>query len=288
MPHLESAIKEALRLHPPLILLLRVAKEDARGRRLHHRGRPDGGDQPGGVQPDRRGLPRRRRASVPARYLAPRQEDRTNPWTWIPFGAGRHRCVGRRLRHDAAQGHLLGAPARTGSSSWPSRPTPTATTTRRWWSSCHSPARCATGARPRTPPHRDGGTLMRVVGRPRPLPGSRGLRVGGARASSSWARTPQVTILDDAPGRGAPGRGRGGRPLLPDIRAAHHRGGVSPCRHSHAGARRDDAAVAGHQPAVRGAARLGADGRHVHRGRHLRMERRAQRRVHGRRTRRDP
>src|SRR6202790_4699175 len=27
MPHLESAIKEALRLHPPLILLLRVAKE---------------------------------------------------------------------------------------------------------------------------------------------------------------------------------------------------------------------------------------------------------------------
>ena len=30
----------------------------------------------------------------PARYLEPRQEDRTNPWTWIPFGAGRHRCVG--------------------------------------------------------------------------------------------------------------------------------------------------------------------------------------------------
>ena len=28
MPRLESAIKEALRLHPPLILLLRVAKED--------------------------------------------------------------------------------------------------------------------------------------------------------------------------------------------------------------------------------------------------------------------
>ena len=28
MPHLESAVKEALRLHPPLILLLRVAKED--------------------------------------------------------------------------------------------------------------------------------------------------------------------------------------------------------------------------------------------------------------------
>ena len=30
----------------------------------------------------------------PARYLDPRQEDLTNRWTWIPFGAGRHRCVG--------------------------------------------------------------------------------------------------------------------------------------------------------------------------------------------------
>jgi sterol 14-demethylase len=30
----------------------------------------------------------------PDRYLDPRQEDLTNRWTWIPFGAGRHRCVG--------------------------------------------------------------------------------------------------------------------------------------------------------------------------------------------------
>jgi len=33
-------------------------------------------------------------AFVPERYLEPRSEDRANPWTWIPFGAGRHRCVG--------------------------------------------------------------------------------------------------------------------------------------------------------------------------------------------------
>jgi sterol 14-demethylase len=33
-------------------------------------------------------------AFVPERYLEPREEDRANPWTWIPFGAGRHRCVG--------------------------------------------------------------------------------------------------------------------------------------------------------------------------------------------------
>ncbi len=30
----------------------------------------------------------------PDRYDKPRQEDLVNRWTWIPFGAGRHRCVG--------------------------------------------------------------------------------------------------------------------------------------------------------------------------------------------------
>jgi len=30
----------------------------------------------------------------PGRYIDPRQEDLVNRWTWIPFGAGRHRCVG--------------------------------------------------------------------------------------------------------------------------------------------------------------------------------------------------
>ena len=28
------------------------------------------------------------------RYVEPRAEDLENPWNWIPFGAGRHRCVG--------------------------------------------------------------------------------------------------------------------------------------------------------------------------------------------------
>ena len=30
----------------------------------------------------------------PDRYEKPRQEDIINRWTWIPFGAGKHRCVG--------------------------------------------------------------------------------------------------------------------------------------------------------------------------------------------------
>jgi sterol 14-demethylase len=93
IPRLEAAIKEALRLHPPLILLLRVAKQelDLEGYRI----------TPGKLvgaspavsnrvadafpEPDR---------FLPARYLAPREEDLANPWAWIPFGAGRHRCVG--------------------------------------------------------------------------------------------------------------------------------------------------------------------------------------------------
>jgi sterol 14alpha-demethylase len=93
MPRLESAIKEALRLHPPLILLLRVAKEEldvgdfAIGEGQMVGASPSvsnriGEDFP---EPDR---------FDPSRYLDPRAEDRLNPWTWIPFGAGRHRCVG--------------------------------------------------------------------------------------------------------------------------------------------------------------------------------------------------
>jgi sterol 14alpha-demethylase len=93
MPRLESAVKEALRLHPPLILLLRVAKEDMSCLGFAIRAGQLVGASPSVsnripedfVDPDR---------FVPARYLEPRAEDRANPWTWIPFGAGRHRCVG--------------------------------------------------------------------------------------------------------------------------------------------------------------------------------------------------
>ncbi len=93
MPHLESAIKEALRLHPPLILLLRVAKED-----LDVDGFVIKAGQMVGASPavSNRITPDFPDADhfQPERYLAPREEDRSNPWTWIPFGAGRHRCVG--------------------------------------------------------------------------------------------------------------------------------------------------------------------------------------------------
>jgi sterol 14alpha-demethylase len=93
MPHLESGIKEALRLHPPLILLLRVAKED-----LEVGGFTIEAGQMVGASPSvsnriDEDFPNAD-SFQPARYLEPREEDRSNPWTWIPFGAGRHRCVG--------------------------------------------------------------------------------------------------------------------------------------------------------------------------------------------------
>ena len=61
--------------------------------------------------------------SVPDRYLEPREEDRPNPWTWIPFGAGRHRCVGAAFAMMQLKAIFSRAAAATGSSSWPSRPT---------------------------------------------------------------------------------------------------------------------------------------------------------------------
>jgi sterol 14alpha-demethylase len=93
IPRLESAVKEALRLHPPLILLLRVANGDfvVRGHTIRR------GDYVGATPAVSNRIPEdfpEPDSFDPARYAEPRQEDLVNRWTWIPFGAGRHRCVG--------------------------------------------------------------------------------------------------------------------------------------------------------------------------------------------------
>lgn len=96
IPKLESALKEALRLHPPLIVLMRVVQNEfivedfeitagqtiAASPAISNR-LPEDFPNPDSFDPDR--------------YLEPRQEDLANRWTWIPFGAGRHRCVGAQF-----------------------------------------------------------------------------------------------------------------------------------------------------------------------------------------------
>jgi sterol 14-demethylase len=93
IPRLEAVLKETLRLHPPLIILMRVVQEEielaghtipvgtvvAASPRVSNR---IAADFP---EPD---------LFDPGRYVDPRQEDLHHRWTWIPFGAGKHRCVG--------------------------------------------------------------------------------------------------------------------------------------------------------------------------------------------------
>ena len=93
IPVLESVLKETLRLHPPLIILMRLVQEDFElaGYRIPAgtvlAASPRVSNRIGGDFPD----PER---FDPGRYIDPRQEDLQNRWTWIPFGAGKHRCVG--------------------------------------------------------------------------------------------------------------------------------------------------------------------------------------------------
>jgi sterol 14-demethylase len=93
IPKLENVLKETLRLHPPLIILMRVARGafEVAGHPIHEGEMvatspaisnriAEDFPEPDSFNPDR--------------YEKPRQEDLINRWTWIPFGAGRHRCVG--------------------------------------------------------------------------------------------------------------------------------------------------------------------------------------------------
>ena len=148
IPTLENVIKETLRLHPPLIILMRVAQGDfevegmpftpatvAASPAISNRIAEDFPD------PD---------TFDPSRHDKPREEDVLHRWTWIPFGASRHRCVGAAFGTMQIKGDLLSPCCGSSSSRWRSRRRATATTTPRWWSSWPAPQRFGTadGCRP--------------------------------------------------------------------------------------------------------------------------------------------
>jgi sterol 14-demethylase len=93
IPVLESALKETLRLHPPLVILMRLVREDFE---LLGRTIPAGALIAASPRVSNRIEEDFPQADSfdPSRYIDPRQEDLQNRWTWIPFGAGKHRCVG--------------------------------------------------------------------------------------------------------------------------------------------------------------------------------------------------
>ena len=83
---------EALRLHPPLILLMRKVAFD-----FHYKGWTVPAGKLVGVSPAVSNrmpecFPEPERYD-PSRYEPGREEDK-QLFAWIPFGAGRHRCVG--------------------------------------------------------------------------------------------------------------------------------------------------------------------------------------------------
>jgi len=109
MPKLEATIKEVLRMYPPIIVMMRKVIN----------GFEFGGyDFPPGAMifasptvshymPEVFPEPER---FDPTRFLDPHNVDKQNPMAWIPFGAGRHRCMGimfAQLQLRALWSHLL-------------------------------------------------------------------------------------------------------------------------------------------------------------------------------------
>ena len=95
IPLLEGTIKETLRLHPPLIVLMREVQWD-----FHYRHWTIKKGKKVAVSPS---LSNRMHESFPdperfdpSRYESGREED-SQVFSWIPFGAGRHKCVGSQF-----------------------------------------------------------------------------------------------------------------------------------------------------------------------------------------------
>jgi sterol 14-demethylase len=93
IPRLENVVKEALRLHPPLIWIPRTALVDF--------GYKDWVVPRGSIVAVSIALSNQDPNCFadalrfdPDRFAPPREEDAKHPWAYVPFGGGRHRCLG--------------------------------------------------------------------------------------------------------------------------------------------------------------------------------------------------
>mgnify|MGYP001819817088 CR=1 FL=1 len=88
----EGAVKEALRIHPPLFILLRAALQDCEI--LGYRVKKGNWVAVSPMVAHRDGTVFENPLEFdPDRYLPPREEDR-RPFAYISFGGGRHKCLG--------------------------------------------------------------------------------------------------------------------------------------------------------------------------------------------------
>ena len=92
IPVLEGAFKEALRLHPPLIILMRKVMYDFQYKNWTIPAGVTVATSPAVSNRMARYFPDPDRYD-PGRYLDGRDEDK-QVFAWLPFGGGRHRCVG--------------------------------------------------------------------------------------------------------------------------------------------------------------------------------------------------
>ncbi|NVB37308.1 cytochrome P450 [Pseudenhygromyxa sp. WMMC2535] len=109
MPKLEATVKEVLRMYPPIILMMRKVVNDfefggydfPRGTMIF--GAPAVSHYIEEIFPNPTKFD-------PTRFLDPNNVDKKHPMGWIPFGAGRHRCMGivfAQLQLRALWSHLL-------------------------------------------------------------------------------------------------------------------------------------------------------------------------------------
>ncbi len=93
IPVLEGVLKETLRLHPPLIIPMRKVMQDFHFQDYTIKAGDLVAVSPAVSNRDPNFFPDPDRFD-PDRYSDDRREDARNPWSWISFGGGRHKCIG--------------------------------------------------------------------------------------------------------------------------------------------------------------------------------------------------